>query len=490
MSTRTLGQVAQGARRPRTAVGAVLTLVALMIAGYAGAPSASAYPVHARPVAASSDTGTAVVIGTVTITTTPPGSPSGTVVTLTEIPATGNAQTRTAKADARGGFRFDGVAGGPDWTYSVAATYAGTTFESDSVQVEAAKTVDVPLRLFASTTSAAAVSQPTWDVWIDTTATGLAVQQDVALSNKGTAAYTGSVKVPDAPAGLDHAAFTLPITEQADNLEFLGRFQACCTYVKGATWTHTRPISPGTSTGTLRYETTSVASLTFPVTFPTTAFRLFVADGLTITSPQLSRNGTSTDRGVTYTVYAAAGALKPGETVSVAIAGAPVESSGPTWWIVALVAVVLVAALAILALVARRRRAVATAAAAAPPTPASRKKTSAKTGKPAAAARTTATKPAAQLKQAPKEKPAPPAASPAASEAVAADAPVAKAEPAAVPAKAAPRTGARTRADELTDELATLDLAWENGTITDERAYQRIRESLVAQLVAEVSDGA
>ena len=49
---------------------------------------------------------------------------------------------------------------------------------------------------------------------------------------------------------------------------------------------------------------------------------------------------------------------------------------------------------------------------------------------------------------------------------------------------------ARTRADELTDELATLDLAWENGTITDERAYRRIRESLVAQLVAEVGGDA
>ena len=55
---------------------------------------------------------------------------------------------------------------------------------------------------------------------------------------------------------------------------------------------------------------------------------------------------------------------------------------------------------------------------------------------------------------------------------------------------AAPATsGARTRADELTDELATLDLAWEKGTITDERAYQRIRESLLAQLVAEVGSG-
>jgi hypothetical protein len=40
--------------------------------------------------------------------------------------------------------------------------------------------------------------------------------------------------------------------------------------------------------------------------------------------------------------------------------------------------------------------------------------------------------------------------------------------------------------DELLD--AALDLVWENGTITDERAYQRIRESLVAQLVAQVSD--
>jgi hypothetical protein len=503
MSTRTLGRVAQGAHRARTALGAVLVLVALMVAGYADAPSASAYPVLS---AAAADTGTAAVIGTVTINVTPKGSPDGIVVTLTEIPTSGNSQSRTAKADSRGGFRFDGVAGGPDWTYSVAATYLGTTFESDSVQVESGKIVDVPLRLFASTTSAAAVSQPTWDVWVDLTATGLAVQQDVGLANKGTAAYTGSTVVPDSPAGLDHAAFTLPITDKADNLEFLGRFQACCSYVKGATWTHTRPISPGTSTGTLRYETPSVDRLTFPVTLPTAAFRLFVPQSLTITSSQLSKDGTSSDRGVTYDVYAAAGALKAGDVVTVAVAGAPAQASSPAWWLVAVAALVLVVALVAIAVAVRRRRsatgneaatAATTTKGAAVPQPAKSRPTPAASSK-AQATKAAATKAGQKKQAAPTRDRAPTSADPTASESrVATTAPAppqaAAPEPAAPQAKAkattATRGAARSRADELTDELATLDLARENGTITDERAYQRIRESLLAQLVAEVGGG-
>ena len=353
------------------------------------------------------------------------------------------------------------------------------------------------------------MSQPTWDVWVDLTATGLAVQQDVSLTNKGTAAFTGSTTVPDAPAGLDHAAFSLPITEKADNLEFLGRFQACCSYVKGATWTHTRPISPGTSTGTLRYETPSVDRLTFPVTLPTTAFRLFVPQSLTITSSQLSRNGTSSDRGVTYDVYAATGALKAGDTITVAVSGAPAEASSPSWWLVAVAAVLLVAALVAIALVARRRRspaapeqaaaASATSKAATDATtrtkdkaakpqggtaPAASKKSSSGTARPASKAEPTTTRTSTD------ETPVSSQAAQVATSAAATEAAAAAAAATAPAEAAAPSTrDARTRADELTDELATLDLAWEKGTITDERAYQRIRESLLAQLVAEVGSG-
>ena len=508
MSTRTIGRFAQGARRPRKAAGAALVLVALMVAGYAGAPSASAYPVHSRAVTATADTGTAAVIGTITVKATPAGSPAGAAVTLTEIPARGNSLSRTVKADSRGGYRFDGLAGGADWTYSVAATYAGTTFESDSVQVAAGKVVDVPLTLYASTKSVADVSQPTWDVWIAVTATGIAVQQDVGLTNKGTAAYTGSTKVPDAPAGLDLAAYSLPITEQADSLEFLGRFQACCSYVKGATWTHTRPISPGSSTGTLRYETPSVAQLTFPVALPTQSFRLFAQASLTIASSQLTRQGTSTDKGVTYNVYAASSALTPGTVVTVSISGAPSESSGPAWGVIAAVAVVLVLGLVALTLLARRRAAARSAegtqvASASPSSTSTTKAKGVAKSRPGRGGTPAATSGAA--KPGKPTKPSTPRVSAGAAAAAAATVttakPASEAAPTPEPQKAepvAPETAAttvttataRTRADELTDELATLDLAWENGTITDERAYRRIRESLVAQLVAEVGGDA
>lgn len=507
MSTATSDRTAQGARRSTRSLGAVLVLAALTVAGYAGAPSASAYPVHTRSVTATANSGTAAVIGTIAVKASGGGSPDGTVVTLTEIPSSGDNLTRTTKADARGGYEFRDLAGGPDWSYVVSVTYQGTVFESDTVQVEATKIVDVPLSVYASTTSPSAITVTQWTVWVDTAATGLAVQQDVALRNSGTTAYTGSATVPDAPAGLDHAAFTLPVTEKADNFEYLGRFQACCSSVQGTTWSHTRPISPGASTGTLRYETPSVDALTFPATFATQAFTLIVPQSLTVSAPSLSKSGTSTDRGITYDVYKTSKALPPGTIITVSLAGVPAESSGPAWALVALVVVVVVVALVALAWVVRRRSAARAAAApvAAPAGSAkgatsmggSAKGASSKGGTSGSAKRraraaaagvavTTAGAAAAAAEGSPASTPDPAPAEPEHGD------PQPPAPAAAAPAPTAPAAAATTttatgtRADQLTDELATLDLAWENGTITDEAAYQRIRESLLAQLVSEV----
>ena len=514
MSSRTIGRTAQGARRPRIAAGAVLSLMVLTVAGYAGAPSASAYPVH-NQITTATDTGTASVIGTVSVKTAPPGSPAGVEITLTEIPTSGDSITRTTTADARGGYVFRDLAGGADWSYAVSATYAGTVFESDTVQVEGGKIVDVPMPLYPSTTSNTKLSETAWAVWVDMTGNTMAVQQDVALKNSGTEAYTGTTKVPGTPAGLDKAAFTLPVAAGATKLEYLGHFQACCGAIEGTTWSHTRPISPGVMTGTLRYEAAFASTMTFPVTLPTADFSIIVPQSLTLTSTQLTKNGTNSDQGVVYDVYKAKGALSAGTIITVTLSQGPVASSGIAWWLIALVAVVLIAVVLGLWLLVRRRHAAqADATAKAPAAKGGAKAAPAKTkaakGKPA--------KPAPAKPSPPKATPPVPATAGAAGAAAAAaatveppastpvepapapaepvvDEPAVEApavndhgvEPAAVPTTAAPAPG--TRADQLTDELATLDLAWENGTITDEGAYRRIRESLVARLVAELGAG-
>ena len=195
------------------------------------------------------------------------------------------------------------------------------------------------LPVFASTESAAKVKTTAWTVWLDVTGDRIAVQQDVAFTNLGSAAYTGTVAVSGTtpPA---KAAVLLPVAPGADHFQYLGRFEVCCSAVTDGAWAHTRPITPGGSSGTLRYEAPVAASLALRAQFPTDTFTMLVPEGTTVSSAQLSSEGTSTDRGITYKVYKAT-ALKAGDTVTVALTtpAAATSSSGVPWWI-AVVAVV------------------------------------------------------------------------------------------------------------------------------------------------------
>jgi hypothetical protein len=421
---------------------------------------------------ADSGSGTSAVSGTLVVPG-PAAAPGGVTVTLTGVPTTGDAITRTAVSKADGSFTFRDLAGG-DWIYTITAPYDGATFSTDTIKVPAGQGTTVKLPLFATTDSAAKVRTAAWTVWLDVTGDRIAVQQDLALTNLGTAAYTGTTPVEGATPGAK-AAVQLPIAPAAGTFQYLGRFEVCCSAVADGTWVHTRPINPGGSSGTLRYEAPIVGSLAFRAQFPTEAFTLLVPEGTTVSSAQLSLDGTSTDRGITYKVYKAS-ALKSGDTITVSLnTPAAAASSGTPWWLVVVAAVVVAAVALGLWVFLRRRRTPAPV----PPVAAAHA-TSGKAGKGGSTSgkARTATRTGK-------------GASTAKADTAGAGASRPVAAPAPAPAKPAPKPGPtatsdRSRAEVLAEELAQLDLKFESGELSDEAAYRRVRESLVQRLVETV----
>ena len=406
---------------------AILATVAVML-GEAATPA----------MAANS---TATVTGTVVLGAKPVPDISVTLVAL----SSAQPQSATVTSDTNGRFAFTGLVTGSAVTYTITAKYKNATFYGDGLTLTAGEVRNITLNVYPATVSAAAVTLSAWTVWLDFTGGKLAVQQDVAFSNVGSAAYTGTVPVTaDNGAGL--AAVLLPIASGATNFQYLGRFQSCCSTASAETWAHVSPIVPGTTQGTVRYQTAPTNTLTFPAQFPVTTFAILAPKGSNISSPQLHAAGTETDQGVTYEVYRG-GPLAIGTIVTISV-GAPPKSIEPVTWIAAVVVVLLVLLVGWLAYRRRNRR-------------------------------------------------SPNGSAPNASDAHSNG----KARSNAIPAKGgsgarAPRrtlsngrsdVGTRSDPAELADELARLDLAFEKGSLSDEATYRMIREALVQKLVAAVS---
>ncbi|MFN8148185.1 MAG: carboxypeptidase-like regulatory domain-containing protein [Candidatus Nanopelagicales bacterium] len=330
----------------------------------------------AVPAAASSSSpapsGTATVRG-VLLHGDPATPVAGSKVTLHGVADGADPLTLSATTDAKGRFVFGGLAGGDRWSYTATAQSDGTQFSTDALAVKAGETLTTTLSTYEVTTDPSAITRSEWLVWLDVEGSTLAVQQDVSERNTGRTAYTGSTPVAGAPDG-GKAAVTLPVVTGATSLSYLGSFEVCCDAVTGTTWVHTRPVPPGTSTGTLRYEAPTTDTLTFPVTTTTQTFTLLVPTGTSVTSPQLAPSGTQSDRGITYQVLKG-GPFPTGTTITVSLVGAGGGGSST-----ALVIGLVVVGLALVTLVVwlLRRRGAAQAAAAAPARPGAKPATAGK----------------------------------------------------------------------------------------------------------------
>jgi hypothetical protein len=395
----------------------------------------------------------------------------GTRVSLVAMPSSGSQVTST-KTDAKGNFSFPGLTAGSAITYTATTVYQHATFTSDGVNLTVGEVHDTTLNVYPTTVSPAAVTLTSWTVWLDFTGGKIAVQQDVEYKNAGSGAYVGTVVV-DVATGSGTGAVVLPVATGAGNFEYLGRFQACCSAASSGVWAHIRPIAPGNSNGTMRYEAPLTGHLSFPAQFPATAFAILVPAGIHISSPQLQPAGNETDRGVTYQVFRG-GPLAAGAVISITV-GAPPRTIGPTAWGAGLV-VLLVIGMIVWFGYRRRNR-----------------------NRP--------------VLRPPSGSASPESSQPEVNSAAAklADAPVMSSAAAkSVHGRAKPKTNERSHGKrsappmalalasngaselhgdpaELADELARLDLAFENGSLDNEPTYRMIREALVQRLVAAVA---
>jgi hypothetical protein len=476
----------QGVGRVRvflSLAGAALCLGPLVLG-----PSASASTTSSTATAnvrAGTATGTAAIRGVVLlgVAHTPV---AGARVTLHGAGTESDPVTASGTSDAAGKFEFDGLAGGPDWTYTVTTEHSGVTFSTEVIGIDVAGTATVTLDVFETTTAAAPITRKDWTVWLDITGATMAVEQDVTIVNSAGTAYRTPQPLAGAP-DKGNAAVLLPVAPGATNLQYVGWFEVCCDAIVGTTWAHTRPIPPGTTSGTMRYEAPTPASLFFLIDQPTTTFTVLAPQGTAVTSAQLTPAGTQTDKGTTYQVLRG-GPLAAGSTVTLDLGSG---SSVP--WAAIVGAVGLLAVLSVALWWWRRSRpAIATpprtAASTTTPSPASSKATPKPAAKATSQARskaspnTTAKAPstaASASKPTPTEpttRSRPPGAS--------AEHPT-RTEPAAAPAAAAAPTRPEDAA-ELADELAMLDLAHERGALPDDGSYERVRASLVARLMAHM----
>ncbi|MFA5891343.1 MAG: carboxypeptidase-like regulatory domain-containing protein [Actinomycetota bacterium] len=208
--------------------------------------------------------------------------------------------TKSATTDASGGFAFAGLESGSTWSYAVGATYRNADYVFDAAKLKAGETKSVSLLVYDPTDSAAGLKINEWIVWVDRES-GVAIQQDVRLSNTGKATYVGKAVIAEGKKGV----VQLPLLNGAKNLQYLGRFMQCCTLVRGTTFYHTLPVTPGESQGTMRYNVASVKDMSFPVLLQTKAFSMIVPSDVKVISEQVKPGGQIQDRGITYNVYGA-----------------------------------------------------------------------------------------------------------------------------------------------------------------------------------------
>lgn len=386
-----------------------------------------------------------VIRGTVTNGTT-----KKPVANLEVVLSKGNTETgegeegvESTRTNDRGRFEFYAIDESP-WMYDVYVEYEGAPYYSPGITVGGGKTEKANLTVFDSTDSSKDVAVSEWIVYLDPDQSGLAVEQSLTYQNTGDRSYIG----PKMEGSGQRIATTLPVATTAipDSVDTVGLFEGCCGGVVGDSFGHTAPIPPGGTLGTMRYVSSTPASLVFPVTLPTASVKVLVAPGvdisgiseLTPAGSESLQSGGQTPAPVTYTSYTAAN-LTPGASL-----GLTASIGGGDGVPSALIIVLAIAGLVALLLIIVKLRGPR-----APTRPAS--KGSRKT--PASKSR------AASHKQAKPKKPSPSELHPP--------------EP--------------VGSDLLIAEIATLDLSYEQGLIKKDE-YEQLRAARKAELMGRGGD--
>ena len=334
-------------------------------------------------------------------------------VSLQLFAAQGDLGVVDGTTDADGRFSFGDLPTGVAG-YQVMATYGGAQYRGVAQSYTPGAPTDALLTVYEPTTDPGDVTYTEYIVWVDQTDNGYAVQHDLRFANGGSKGYVGT----------DGEVVTVDLPAGATNPQYLGTFLEYPGQLRGNTYVSDAPIVPGETTATLRFEAPSISSLSVPLAFPTSSFQLYVPQGIDVRSDLLRLDGTIADQGQTYSVYSAQN-LAPDTQIDATFTPAPSGGAESTAVRTVLGVAALLAAGVILVWFVRRRRAMKA---------------------PAKPARKTAPQPQQREK-------------------VSATAPSGNGHGPAP---------ADEDVDLIIDEIAALDLSFENGLL-DERKYKRLR---------------
>ncbi|MGZ4149099.1 MAG: hypothetical protein ACXVQJ_03570, partial [Actinomycetota bacterium] len=368
---------------------------------------------------------------------------AGLAVTVTFFDANGRIGADKATTGADGSFSSIPPAAAAG--YQVTATFKGIEYRTQATQLLSGQPSVATLDVYDPTRDATDVATTQAVLWIDREGDAFALQEDYGWKNGGTTAYVGPKDGP---------VLSLPLPDGATNLQFLGTFLEQRGSVKDGAYVSDAPIVPGKSSATLRFTIPALTTVQLPVDFPTAGIQLFVPEAISVTATGVRLAGTIQDTGadgqpVTYQQYVIDNP-PVGQTIDVALTETAAAGSGRTDWTTILLVVAGLAALAALAF------AIAGRARAKRPTPATR-------------GRTPKTRPVA--------KPAKAAATPKPKAPAPAKARTANGHRSAPPQRTASVAMPADDEDDvqlLVDEIAALDLSFENGVL-DERTYKRLR---------------
>ncbi len=184
------------------------------------------------------------VIGGQVVNGTPGGSSvADQSISLVSYGGDAEAGSQDAKTDAQGGFRFEGLATGSDYTYQVTITYQGAQYASEWLTFTEEESIrSVELLVYDTTGSDEAIRVMTSHAVIYVEGDTLLVKEFLLFVNTGDRTYVGSEEA--LVAGRKRTLrFSLP--EEATELQLTRGLLECCTVRTETGLADTIPIAPG-----------------------------------------------------------------------------------------------------------------------------------------------------------------------------------------------------------------------------------------------------
>ncbi len=293
--------------------------------GFGAAPTAGA--TAATPVAEAT-AGTPVGDGTIkgqVINGTPGGTvPAGLQVTLHGFDGNTSALTLTTTADANGAYAFDKVPAVSGRIYGLTTEYKGTVYYSQGSHItDPSQPVDLPLKIYESTTDTAQISVERIHVLLDFSTPGVVQVIELWILSNG-----GDRTVAAVPG---KGVINIDLPDGATNLSFQDGSLGDRYLQTDKGFADTEPIPPGSSTTqtvfTFNLPYDRRLEFSQPTGYPVTAvIALVQAGGPTLSGDGLQDSGTQAVSGQSVHTYSH-GPIAAGGALALTVSGAP--GTGP-----------------------------------------------------------------------------------------------------------------------------------------------------------------